>query len=85
MYSFMAASAHAGMKKTTENKTFTTSSCSQCSVDTTELGENIMGTTKDTAGDNDDHFYVVPSEKIKFIRISCLLCFSLLFTPIIRA
>ena len=33
-----------------------------------DLGEN-MRTTKDT-GDNDDHFYVVPSEKIKFIRIS---------------
>ena len=37
------------------------------------LGEKkICETTKDT-GDNDDHFYVVPSEKIKFIRISNLL------------
>ena len=39
------------------------------------LGEKkICETTKDT-GDNDDHFYVVPSEKIKFIRISNLLIF----------
>ena len=89
MYSFMAASAHAGMKKLTENKTFlmiyddipllVAVNVQQIQPNFSDLGENIMRTTKDT-GDNDDHFYVVPSEKIKFIRISTFVLVTYILT-----